>query len=212
MADPATTPLYLTTCKLPAGTSLHRIHQNIYGAIQFNPGVKGNARFSPIATPAGKAIPTLYAGDTFDCATMESIFHDVPYAPGLKTLAKSKLTDQVYSEVMTLAELMLIDLRTMALRKLGMQRRDLIDTEKDRYPATRAVAAQIHYQQRNAQGLLWTSRQDDSARSVVLFGDRIAAGSLQQAGKSRDLVSDTAAYEAVLNLAERIGVEIVSGI
>ena len=79
MADPATTPLYLTTYKLPARTSLHRIHQNIYGAIQFNSGVKGNARFSPIATPAGKAIPTLYAGDTFDCAAVESIFHDVPY-------------------------------------------------------------------------------------------------------------------------------------
>lgn len=212
MADPATTPLHLTTCKLPAGTSLHRIHQNIYGAIQFNPGVKGNARFSPIADPAGNAIPTLYAGDTFDCAAMESIFHDVPYTPGFNSVAKGKLTGQVHSEVTTVSELILVDLRTMALRKLGMQRKDLIDTEKDCYPATRAVAAQIHDQQRNAQGLLWTSRQDDSARSVVLFGDRIAPGSLQEAGNSRDLVNDATAYEAVLNLAERIGVEIVPGV
>ncbi len=106
---------------------------------------------------------------------------------------------------------MLVDLRTTALRKLGIERKHLIDTEKDRYPSTREVAAAIHTQQPVAQGLLWTSRQDDSAKAVVLFGNRIASGTLQQTAGPRDLVTDTAVYEYVLTLAERIGVEIVPG-
>lgn len=212
MPDIAKTFLHLTIYKLPAGTFLHRIHQSCYGGTEFNPGTKGNARFSPIATPDGTAIPTMYAGETFDCAAMESIFHDVPFAPGFKSLAKGKLKDQVYSEINTTDELMLVDLRTTALRKLGIERKHLIDTEKDQYPSTREVAVAIHSQRPDAQGLLWTSRQDDSAKSVVLFGNRIAPGTLQQTTEPRDLVNDTTVYENVLTLAERIGVEIVPGI
>ncbi|OYO29048.1 RES family NAD+ phosphorylase [Janthinobacterium sp. PC23-8] len=211
MPDPVKTLLHLTMYKLPAGTFLHRMHQHVYGGTQFNPGTKGNARFSPIATSDGTPIPTMYAGATFDCAAMESIFHDVPFAPGYKSLAKSKLKDQVHSKIRTTAELMLADLRNTALRKLGIERRQLIDTEKDRYPSTREVAVAIHTQRPDAQGLLWTSRQDDSAKAVVLFGNRIMPGTLQLAALSRDLLTDAATYDAVLSLAERIGVDIVPG-
>ena len=57
----------------------------------------------------------------------------------------------------------------------------MIDTEKDRYPATRAWAAALHAQCPDIQGLCWTSRQDDSAQAVMLFGDRIVPGVLHQA-------------------------------
>lgn len=55
------------------------------------------------------------------------------------------------------------------------------------------------------------SRQDDSARAVVLFGDRIPDGALQPEGASSSLVDDGNAYDTVLDLAERIGVHIVPG-
>jgi hypothetical protein len=32
----------------PKGKAIHRIHIHAYGSTQFNPGPKGNARFSPI--------------------------------------------------------------------------------------------------------------------------------------------------------------------
>lgn len=203
---------HMTITRLPAKTTLHRIHQDIYDAAQFNPSTKGNTRFSPITTSAGTPIPTLYAGESFDCAAMETIFHDIPYAPGLKTIEKSKLKQQVHSELMTTVELALVDLRTMALRKLGVERKAIIDTEKDQYPHTRFVAAQIHSQRADAQGLLWTSRQDDSAKAVMLFGDRISDGVLEQVGVSHDLIKTQATYEDVLKLASRIGVDIVPGI
>lgn len=96
-----------------------------------------------------------------------------------------------------------------ALCKLGIHRKELIDTEKDQYPYTRTLATRIHRQQARAQGLLWTSRQDDSAKAVVLFGDRIGPTTLRQIGSSRELSTDPIAYDAVLQLAERIGVDII---
>ncbi|WP_460097831.1 hypothetical protein [Pseudomonas sp. S3_C01] len=40
----------------------------------------------------------------------------------------------------------------------------------------------IHSQYPDVQGLSWVSRQDDSVRSVVLFGDRIPDGTLSARG------------------------------
>src|ERR1700738_2367576 len=83
----------------PKGQVIHRIHLKIYGSSEFNPGLKGNARFSPIKLSDGASIPTLYGGTTFDCAAMETVFHDVPFAAGVETFDKKKLTDQAYSQV-----------------------------------------------------------------------------------------------------------------
>ncbi|MBE2321381.1 RES family NAD+ phosphorylase, partial [Solirubrobacter sp. CPCC 204708] len=169
------------------GTVLHRVHQSQYQADQFNPGVRGNARFSPIQDDQGQAIPTLYAGTTLPCALMETVFHDVPHTPGFKSFDKAKLAGQVHSTVRVEADLQLIDLSSVALRKLGVTRKQLIDTEKDQYSATRKWAVALHRQCPQAQGLSWVSRQDDSARAVVLFGDRIAEGALQDGGGTHSL-------------------------
>lgn len=53
--------------------------------------------------------------------------------------------------------------------------------------------------------------QDDSARAIVLFGDRIPSGALRPGADSRSLLEDVDAYDAVLDLAERIGVHVVMG-
>jgi len=201
-----------TTMKtLEAGTVLHRVHQDRYMADQFNPGTQGNARFSPIQDAKGTAIPTLYGGSTMDCAMMETVFHDVPHAPGFKTLDKRKLEGQVHSRVEVTQDLQLVDLASVPLRKLGVTRKQLIDTEKDQYPATRLWAQKLHEKNPQAQGLSWISRQDDSARAMVLFGDRISAGTLHQDGNSRSLVDDAGAYDEVLGLARRLGVLVVLG-
>lgn len=206
---PAT--LRLTLATLPKGQALQRVHHEKYAAARFNPGVLGNARFSPIRNDRGEPIPTLYAGTTFPCALMETVFHDVPHTTGFKSFDKSKLAGQMHSEVELTQDLQLVDLGSIALRKLGVPRKQIIDTEKNQYPATRKWAEDIHRQCLKAQGMSWVSRQDDSARAFVLFGDRIEDGVLQQKGKSRSLVEDADAYIEVLDLAERIGVDIVPG-
>lgn len=206
---PAT--LHVTLTALAEGQILHRVYQDQYRADQFNPGTRGNARFSPIQDDRGQPIPTLYGGTTMDCALMETVFHDVPHTPGFKSFDKGKLAGQVHSTIEIAQPLQVVDLASVPLRKLGITRKQLIDTEKDQYPATRQWAEALHRQCPDAQGLSWVSRQDDSARAVVLFGDRIPGGALKPQGASRSLVDDGSAYESVLDLADRIGVAIIPG-
>jgi hypothetical protein len=195
----------------PKGQVIHRIHLKTYGSSEFNSGRRGNARFSPIKTANGASVPTLYGGMTFDSAAMETVFHDVPFVAGLKTFDKNKLTDQVYSQVTSKRNLGLADLSTTALRKLGVQRNELIDTEKDKYPGTRKWAEAIHAACPGAQGLCWISRQDDRALAVMLFGDRIAPADLVPTADPRNVLADISVYAGLLALAERIGVNIVDG-
>lgn len=203
--------LHVSRVRWSSRRVLHRIHHEDYPGDVFNPGIRGNARFSPIKDAAGALIPTLYAGDSFECAAMETVFHDVPYVAGFKSYDKAKLTGQVYSQLQAGHDLLLADLGSKALKKLGVRRDQLIDTEKDQYPTTRQWAEAIHALEPDIQGLCWTSRQDDSAKAVVLFGDRIPAGELTPVSKPIDVVADPACYGALLALAEHIGVLIVPG-
>lgn len=205
------TTLHVSTMTWPKKKPLHRVHLEKYKGAEFNPGSKGNARFSPIKNAKGKPIPTIYGGSSFECAAMETVFHDVPFAPGFKSYDKTKLAEQVHSQITPGTDLVLADLRGKALRKLGVERKQLIDTEKDQYPITREWAKAIHAEHPEVQGLCWTSRQDDSAQAVMLFGDRIASSVLRQTTPSRSLLNDGEAYDDVLNLAEQIGVNIVPG-
>jgi hypothetical protein len=208
---PASLAKLVKTVPWPQGQVIHRIHLNLYGGNEFNPGIKGNARFSPIQTPEGASIPTLYGGMTFDCAAMETVFHDVPFVPGLKTFDKQKLVDQVYSTVTPQRSLALADLSATALRRLGIRRSELIDTEKDQYPRTRRWAEAIHTACPTVEGLCWVSRQDDRGLAIVLFGDRVGPHDLVAAGGPRSVLGGIEVYSDLLALAERIGVNVVGG-
>lgn len=175
---------------------------------QFNPGLKGDARFSPIIDADTIAIPTMYAGTTFDCAVMETAFHEVPHTSGLKILSKSKLQNQVYSPLLVQQKLNLVDLSAVALRKLGLKRNQLIDTENITYPRTRAWAEEIYKQCPSAQGLSWVSRQDDRARAFIFFGNRLTAKTFKSA-ESKSLVGDDSTYTALLDLADHIDLKIM---
>ncbi|MER9675337.1 hypothetical protein [Mesorhizobium sp. M0208] len=49
----------------PVDQVIHRSHLNLYAGSQFNPGFKGNARFSPIKNANGASIPTLSVAQPF---------------------------------------------------------------------------------------------------------------------------------------------------
>lgn len=202
--------LHLTLVTVPVGTVLHRVHLSKYGATRFNPTGAGNARFSPIRDATGQVIPTLYTGSTYECAAMETVFHDVPYAPGFKTYPKGRLAGHEHSTISTATEICVIDLTAKSLRLLGIERRNLIDTEVEGYVFSRELAEALHKFAPEAQGLRWVSRQDDTAMAMVLFGDRIEAASFVQQGASRDLIANEAAYGELMDLANHIGVLLVS--
>lgn len=192
----------------PASQTIHRIHPDEYAPDAFHPGPGGNARFSPIRDAAGDAIPTIYGGTTLECAAMETVFHDVPHGPGLKSVAKRKLRKHHYSRLQPAADLTLADLGSIALRKIGIPRVDLIDSNKDIYPQTRAWAEAIHAQCPDVQGLGWVSRQDDSARALILFEDRLPPDLFSSVEAPVDIVADAETFTALIELADLIGVKI----
>jgi hypothetical protein len=206
-AAPANLNALVKRITWPKADIIHRIHPTKYKDVQFNPGPHGNARFSPISNAAGAAIPTIYGGTSFDCAAMETVFHDVPFAAGLKSVRKSKIRGHHYSNVLPATDLVLADLSSTALRNLGIKRRELIESEKDVYPQTRDWAEAIHAQCPDVQGLCWISKQDDTARAIVLFEDRMPS-LLTSAAASLDLVTDIATYANLVTLARTIGVKI----
>jgi hypothetical protein len=188
------------------GKTLYRVHHERYQGDAFNPTRHGNARFRPLVDRSANVIPTLYAGSTLDCALMETVFHSVPYKPGFKRLSLSILDGQVNSALTLKRPLRLIDLGTIALHKLGIKRTQLIDTTEVHYPRTRRWAQAFYEQFPKAQGLRWTSRQDDHAHAVVLFGNRIKPSDLSTKSDLMPLITDGKAILPVLDLAIRLGV------
>jgi hypothetical protein len=65
--------------------------------------------------------------------------------------------------------------------------------------------------QTSAHGLLWTSRQDDSAKALVVFGDRIAESAFR-VEIDRDRVYEGGHLDALLELAEHVGINQVIGL
>ncbi len=157
---------------------------------------------------AGVVIPTIYAGTTLDCALMETVFHDVPFAAGPKIWSKaSHVAGKVYSQLTLSRDLALIDLSAIALHRLGISRKDLIESDGSQYPETRAWALALHDQHPDAEGLTWTSRQADPERAIVLFEDRLTGPALVASGAPTPLLlSDGSAILEVLTLAQRLDV------
>lgn len=189
-----------------------RVHASRFRAGKFHPGGSGDARFSPIYQPDKKPIRTLYGASTLEGAMMETVFHDVPTPPAEYILDIGRLREAeiVVSRIRPERSLPLVDLSTKGLKRMGLERTDLIDTSVNLYPNTRAWAEWLH-QHCKAKGLLWTSRQDDEAKALVLFGDRIAESAFH-VEVDREPVHENQHRDALLALAERIGIKRIYGL
>jgi hypothetical protein len=196
-----TVPAKIKPIAWGSGETMYRVHDAIYVVDQFNPSPKGNARFSPILDMSGKVIPTLYAATTPRGALMESIFRDVPYRAGFKHVDVKRLEGKACSTLQFQTDFQVLDLSKVTLRGLGIPPRQLIDTTKAHYPATRSWAEQVYAAYPHIQGFLWSSRQDDRALAVVLFGSRVRTSDLRDAKVSRPLISRGVPEDFVLELA-----------
>jgi RES domain len=145
-------------------------------------------------------------------AMMETVFHDVPTPPGGYILDIESLREQnlVVSRIRPKRRLPTVDLSTKGLERLGLQRTDLIDTPVTDYPQTREWAEWLHGATA-AKGLVWTSRQDDDARAVALFGDRLSESTFRVEVDREPLCEDER-LDALLELAEHIGIERLFGL
>jgi hypothetical protein len=190
-----------------AGKPIYRVHHAAYGATEFNPGV-GNGRFHPIHTSGGKPIPTIYGSSTVDGALSETVFHDVPIAGPAKRIAQSALRKLLVCTIAPLRDLRLIELKGHGLRKIGLTRALIIDSEADLYDRTRRWAEALFLRRPLADGLIWMSRQHDVSEALLLFGGRVARKDLDVIDSSRSLYPPSTGWLDVVRAAEAAGITI----
>lgn len=166
LPEPVAANLRPATATWNAGRSLFRVHGRTR-ADTFNPGY-GRGRFHPIRDSRGVPIPTLYASDEIDGALSEVPFRGVTASGG--GIHRSSLESLFLSRLVSEIDLQLVDLTGLALRRLGVTRDQLVEVPARRYRDTARWAEALHQACADAHGLMWVSRQCDTAKAVVLFG------------------------------------------
>ena len=184
---------------------LHRIHEAKFDANGFNPG-SGNSRFSPF-TVAGMRIPTSYAATSLECATFETIFHEVDPSAAFKTVPLSLIERLSYSTFELGRDLYLATFYSADLMKFGLERRHVIDTPKTEYATTRLWSPAVHQSDPKAAGMVWISRKYDQEKSIMFFGDRVASKELIPTSSVR-IVDHAHTLETIFELGQRAGIDI----
>ncbi len=175
--------------ELTKGSHLFRVHQNKYKATAFNPGVGQSGRFSPITDNNGNKIPTLYAGNSINSALAESIFRNIVSTS--PAITRIRLRDQMLTRIINTRDLNLIDLTQNGLRRLGLKRNQLLESEQENYSQTARWAEALHDFSDKIDGMIWISTQFDTERSMVLFGDRVIPKDLLISGEGESLYDDS---------------------
>ena len=194
---------------VPAGTVLHRNHARAFGPAQFNPGQGQPSRFSPFTDAAGARVPTLYAATSREAAAFETVFHDIEAEAAFKTVRLDVVQARAVSRIAPKRNLCLAGLFASNLKAWSLRRTDLIETSKSTYDQTVAWAQAIHGANADLDGLIWTSRQCDPERCVVLFGDRVSESELNIL-EHVDVAADAALLLELRGFGRRAGITIVS--
>ena len=192
-----------------AGKTFHRCYDIGWGSRQFYAGDDAHrGRFHPF-TPDGhtEPLPVLYGASDVDGAVFESVFHDVPIR-GVKRVPHAKLLHRLVVALAPTRDLTLVDLTSEGLRRLELTRGELIDSDARSYPDTAAWARALHAHPHRVDGLLWVSRQRDTSRALVLFGDRVPIEDLEVASDVPLTLGAGRGLDVVAAAASRAGITI----
>ena len=163
----------------PAGEPIHRCFDVAWGSRDFYPGDdQHRGRFSPLV-PLGTdgALPVLHgAGDEIG-ALSETVFHDVPVR-GTKQVSCRYLRHRLLVPLASQRDLALVDLTSHGLSRLGLAHSELIESRSRSYRAAAEWARALHAHPAEVDGLVWVSRQSDTSRALVLFGNRVSVDAL----------------------------------
>jgi hypothetical protein len=99
-------------------------------------------------------------------------------------------------------------LTTVGLRRLGLARCDVVDSDQVDYPITRQLSAWLYENKPDAQGICWISRQNDEGRAMVLFEPRLRSVKLA-VDTEDEIFTDWPHLDVLLTLAERMGASVI---
>ena len=200
---------FINDAILNAGALIERIHSSDYAGNTFNP-CKGNpGRFSPINDKHQNCVPSLYAGETFEVAVFETIFHKISARNRHKRVRKQDISKTAHVKLKVGRNLRLGSLREPDLKAWGIGRNQLISSSPKLYPQTAKWAQSIHHQFEHLDGLEWTSNQCDPYTAYLFFGDRVTSNDLEIV-YSRDGKSSISLFKDVRSIGMRSGITIAN--
>ncbi|SEH56787.1 RES domain-containing protein [Leifsonia sp. CL147] len=141
------------------------MHNKNRGGQEFNPGAGKGTRFAFFGDPV---VPVLYAAETERAAIAESLLHDIPLTGG--QLTQSAYQDRRMSQLKTNRDVRLASFMGLGLRRLGVAADQVTTTPAAHYDRTVLWAEAAHTA--GFDGLVYMSRQCNSDRAYVFFGDR----------------------------------------
>jgi hypothetical protein len=183
-----------------------RCHDARFGASEFN-RTASEGRFRPVRA-RGRILGTIYASEDDRGALAESVFRAVPVAAAQRLVGRARLVPVMISTLECTRALRLVSLHGNGLRRLGVARAELIDSEADRYPALADWGQALHDCPAAPDGLVWRSRHYDDSYAMVLFGDRLRRSELRILEPPLPLAVGRG-LELVMELAEQAGIAIL---
>ena len=149
---------------LSAGTLLYRVYDGTWGYDEHNPGYGGGDARSTHYDPAhGGGLPACIAA-TPTAALLETVFHDVHH-DSARIVYERDLLGKLLARVGVPAIGALGDLRDPELKRLGLDRGEVVASPAEHYPCTRRLAVEglaRTFTQGVLQGFIWHSRQANS--------------------------------------------------
>lgn len=192
---------------LPAGATLWHAHSAASPVVRFRATGRRPGRFRPIDDGLGAPVEVWYGARSEEAAIFESVFHDVPFTADARVLPTSYV-GRVVSAVTTTITLSLADLTTPGLDSLRLRRDQLIEPGPRHYTRTARWAEYIR-RCSDAPGLLWMARRHDRVEALVLFADRLPAGTLDASASTPKPLDFGAGLDLVLELAEAADITVV---
>ena len=110
----------------------------------------------------------MYAADTEDAAIAETLLHDIPAEGGL--LPYDDYASKVLARLKVTRDLRLAVLHGTGIRRLKVAPADVTSSPASTYADTVRWAEAAHGI--GVDGLVWMSRQCNSVKAYVFFGDR----------------------------------------
>jgi hypothetical protein len=193
-----------------AGTVFYRCYDVSWGSRDFYAGDPAHrGRFHPlIPVTESTAVPVLYGASDELGALSETVFHDVPVR-GTKHVPHAKLHRRLIVPLSVTRDLTLVDLTSAGLSRLGLSRGELVESGARSYPDTAAWARALHDHPTAVDGMTWVSRQHDTSRAVVMFGDGVNTVDLEVPEGAIPLtLAAGAGLDLVCREADRAGITI----
>lgn len=192
----------------PAGRRLTRAYDARFGLLAFNATATAG-RFRPVTTPEGVIVPTAYAAEDDETAIAERLLRgvDPEHQDRPRRLLRRAVRGVELAEVAATRDLKLVRLHGLGLQRLRLARAELIESGRDRYAWTATWAQALHDCPGQPDGLIWTARQNDSAKAVILFATRGADRALRLDGRATPLDRGEG-YERLLDVCLTAGVDL----